>query len=113
VRELGAGVLSQPPARVGTVDVEVAQDRGLEATAGRQRGAGVGADLVLGGELGRAVGVDRHRGRVLRDGHRGDVAVGGAGGRVDQALHLVHYCNIIEAPWLVNGGHGASFRHHK
>ena len=21
-------------------------------------------------------------------------------------------CNIIEAPWLVNGGHGASFRHH-
>eukprot|EP01047_Picozoa_sp_COSAG01_P066028 COSAG01_NODE_9034_length_2575_cov_3.615105_3_plen_311_part_00 len=23
------------------------------------------------------------------------------------------YCNIIEAPWLVNGGHGASLRHHK
>jgi hypothetical protein len=23
-----------------------------------------------------------------------------------------HYCNIIEAPWLVNGGHGASLRHH-
>eukprot|EP01047_Picozoa_sp_COSAG01_P010639 COSAG01_NODE_455_length_16792_cov_112.440424_7_plen_154_part_00 len=22
------------------------------------------------------------------------------------------YCNMIEAPWLVNGGHGASFRHH-
>jgi hypothetical protein len=22
-----------------------------------------------------------------------------------------HYCNIIEAPWLVNGGHGASLRH--
>jgi hypothetical protein len=22
------------------------------------------------------------------------------------------YCNIIEAPWLVNGGHGASLRHH-
>eukprot|EP01047_Picozoa_sp_COSAG01_P032113 COSAG01_NODE_2307_length_7944_cov_31.370045_1_plen_162_part_00 len=24
----------------------------------------------------------------------------------------VHLCNIIEAPWLVNGGHGASLRHH-
>eukprot|EP01047_Picozoa_sp_COSAG01_P010710 COSAG01_NODE_458_length_16743_cov_124.609208_17_plen_119_part_00 len=24
-----------------------------------------------------------------------------------------HYCNLIEAPWLVNGGHGASLRHHK
>jgi hypothetical protein len=24
----------------------------------------------------------------------------------------VKYCNIIEAPWLVNGGHGASLRHH-
>jgi hypothetical protein len=24
-----------------------------------------------------------------------------------------HYCNVIEAPWLVNGGHGASLnRHH-
>jgi hypothetical protein len=23
-----------------------------------------------------------------------------------------HECNIIEAPWLVNGGHGASLRHH-
>jgi hypothetical protein len=23
-----------------------------------------------------------------------------------------HYCNMIEAPWLVNGGHGASLRHH-
>jgi hypothetical protein len=22
-------------------------------------------------------------------------------------------CNIIEAPWLVHGGHGASLRHHK
>eukprot|EP01047_Picozoa_sp_COSAG01_P018673 COSAG01_NODE_1017_length_12107_cov_114.566372_4_plen_127_part_00 len=22
------------------------------------------------------------------------------------------YCNMIEAPWLVNGGHGASLRHH-
>eukprot|EP01047_Picozoa_sp_COSAG01_P008056 COSAG01_NODE_312_length_19063_cov_207.879825_19_plen_137_part_00 len=22
------------------------------------------------------------------------------------------YCNISEAPWLVNGGHGASLRHH-
>jgi hypothetical protein len=21
-------------------------------------------------------------------------------------------CNVIEAPWLVNGGHGASLRHH-
>ena len=25
----------------------------------------------------------------------------------------VNYCNVIEAPWLVNGGHGASLRHHK
>jgi hypothetical protein len=25
----------------------------------------------------------------------------------------VHYCHIIEAPWLVNGGHSASLRHHK
>jgi hypothetical protein len=24
-----------------------------------------------------------------------------------------HYCNIIETPWLVNGGHGASLRHHR
>jgi hypothetical protein len=23
-----------------------------------------------------------------------------------------HYCNVIEAPWLVNSGHGASLRHH-
>jgi hypothetical protein len=23
-----------------------------------------------------------------------------------------HYCNIIEAPWLANGGHRASFNHH-
>jgi hypothetical protein len=23
-----------------------------------------------------------------------------------------HYCNIIEAPWLANGRHRASFRHH-
>jgi hypothetical protein len=22
-------------------------------------------------------------------------------------------CNMIESPWLVNGGHGASLRHHK
>jgi hypothetical protein len=22
------------------------------------------------------------------------------------------YCNVIEAPWLVNSGHGASLRHH-
>jgi hypothetical protein len=21
-------------------------------------------------------------------------------------------CNVIKAPWLVNGGHGASLRHH-
>jgi hypothetical protein len=27
-------------------------------------------------------------------------------------LHSTPYCNIIEAPWLVNGGHGASLRHH-
>jgi hypothetical protein len=26
---------------------------------------------------------------------------------------LPHYCHIIEAPWLVNGGHSASLRHHK
>jgi hypothetical protein len=25
---------------------------------------------------------------------------------------LLDYCNIIEAPWLVSGGHGASLRHH-
>jgi hypothetical protein len=24
-----------------------------------------------------------------------------------------HHCNIIGAPWRVNGGHGASYRHHK
>eukprot|EP01047_Picozoa_sp_COSAG01_P012437 COSAG01_NODE_561_length_15460_cov_95.444307_9_plen_183_part_00 len=24
--------------------------------------------------------------------------------------HLHHYCDIIEAPWLVHGGHGASLR---
>eukprot|EP01047_Picozoa_sp_COSAG01_P058769 COSAG01_NODE_6966_length_3413_cov_7.056427_4_plen_129_part_00 len=24
----------------------------------------------------------------------------------------VNYCNAIEAAWLVNGGHGASLRHH-
>jgi hypothetical protein len=23
------------------------------------------------------------------------------------------HCNMIEAPWLVNGGHGASLRHHR
>jgi hypothetical protein len=28
------------------------------------------------------------------------------------SLALQHYCNIIEASWLVNGGHGASLRHH-
>jgi hypothetical protein len=39
--------------------------------------------------------------RVGRSGHQ----------LVEQALHLhpaSHYCNVIEAPWLVNGGHGAS-----
>eukprot|EP01047_Picozoa_sp_COSAG01_P015519 COSAG01_NODE_778_length_13681_cov_15.265130_3_plen_97_part_00 len=29
-----------------------------------------------------------------------------------QISSQAHYCNIIEAPWLVNGGHGASLRHH-
>jgi hypothetical protein len=24
----------------------------------------------------------------------------------------MHYCNSIEAPWLVHGGHSASLRHH-
>eukprot|EP01047_Picozoa_sp_COSAG01_P030254 COSAG01_NODE_2105_length_8423_cov_6.483409_7_plen_105_part_00 len=30
-----------------------------------------------------------------------------------QAAAAAAHCNIIEAPWLVNGGHGASLRHHK
>jgi hypothetical protein len=35
---------------------------------------------------------------------------GGSGVRVQ----IAHHCNIIEAPWLVNGGHGASLnRRHK
>eukprot|EP01047_Picozoa_sp_COSAG01_P077420 COSAG01_NODE_13938_length_1507_cov_1.336627_2_plen_178_part_00 len=32
----------------------------------------------------------------------------GAGAQI-----MGHYCNVIEAPWLVNGRHGASLRHHK
>jgi hypothetical protein len=31
---------------------------------------------------------------------------------VDSLAARVLRCNIIEAPWLVNGGHGASLRHH-
>jgi hypothetical protein len=27
--------------------------------------------------------------------------------------HERHHCNVIEAPWLVNGGHGASLRQHQ
>jgi hypothetical protein len=27
--------------------------------------------------------------------------------------HQTEECNLIEAPCLVNGGHGASLRHHK
>jgi hypothetical protein len=34
---------------------------------------------------------------------------GGSGVRVQ----IAHHCNIIEAPWLVNGAHGASLRRHK
>eukprot|EP01047_Picozoa_sp_COSAG01_P030250 COSAG01_NODE_2105_length_8423_cov_6.483409_3_plen_297_part_00 len=30
-----------------------------------------------------------------------------------RARLLRRYCNVIEAPWLVNGGHGASLRPHK
>ena len=29
-----------------------------------------------------------------------------------RVIIIQHYCNLIEAPWLVNGGHGASLRHH-
>jgi hypothetical protein len=29
-----------------------------------------------------------------------------------EAIDRSHYCNVIEAPWLVNGGHGASLRCH-
>jgi hypothetical protein len=37
----------------------------------------------------------------------------GGGARVwrrhlDLLTRVRHYCNVIEAPWLVNGGHGAS-----
>jgi hypothetical protein len=49
------------------------------------------------------------------------VAAVGAGGvqlggpharRGRRAVDLHQLCNMIEAPWLVNGGHGASVRHH-
>jgi hypothetical protein len=36
--------------------------------------------------------------------------LGFAGGAGAGGPH--HYCNSVEAPWLVNGGHGASLRHH-
>eukprot|EP01047_Picozoa_sp_COSAG01_P090049 COSAG01_NODE_21991_length_876_cov_13.550837_1_plen_69_part_00 len=26
------------------------------------------------------------------------------------AINFHHYCNLIDAPWLVNGGHGASLK---
>jgi hypothetical protein len=32
---------------------------------------------------------------------------------MEQATGWLTHCNSIEAPWLANGGHGASFRHHK
>jgi hypothetical protein len=35
---------------------------------------------------------------------------GAAAGRAAGARTAL-YCNVIEAPWLVNGGHGASLRH--
>jgi hypothetical protein len=28
-------------------------------------------------------------------------------------LQITHHGNVVEAPWLVNGGHGASFRHRR
>eukprot|EP01047_Picozoa_sp_COSAG01_P042808 COSAG01_NODE_3761_length_5722_cov_2.962298_7_plen_54_part_00 len=31
----------------------------------------------------------------------------GLAAHLDLAFDKVHYCNLIEAPWLVNGGHGA------
>ena len=52
---------------------------------------------------------------VVREGEAGDafyVVLRGAPRR----RGLLYYwpsCNIIEAPWSVNGGHGASLRHHK
>jgi hypothetical protein len=51
-----------------------------------------------------------HLQHALRDGAgaAGHVGRAGPGGRAARC----HYCNSFEAPWLVNGGHGASLRHH-
>eukprot|EP01047_Picozoa_sp_COSAG01_P001358 COSAG01_NODE_30_length_36127_cov_41.433234_32_plen_174_part_00 len=37
----------------------------------------------------------------------------GSPSSVAWADEMVADCNVIEAPWLVNGGHGASLRHHQ
>jgi hypothetical protein len=35
------------------------------------------------------------------------------GGRINDGIVPDSLCGyVIEAPWLVNGGHGASLRHH-
>jgi hypothetical protein len=51
-----------------------------------------------------------HMGRQLWGGKASRLRHREQVGRVLDVGH--HYCNIIEAPWLVNGGHGASLRHH-
>jgi hypothetical protein len=40
------------------------------------------------------------------------LSVAGAQRRLPSHRRLCGACNIIEAPWLVNGGRGASLRHH-
>jgi hypothetical protein len=53
---------------------------------------------LVGGEL-----VDDAPERVGgEEGHR----------RAHHRRKSCHDCNVIEAPWLVNGGHGATLRHH-
>jgi hypothetical protein len=54
-----------------------------------------------------AVAAGRRAGRTARcDGGSGDGPAGGA------RVQACSRGNMVGAPWLVNGGHGASLRHH-
>jgi hypothetical protein len=54
-------------------------------------------------------GPEKARMDILADFFRGGFDGSGADNFFGACVPPRYYCNIIEAPWLVNGGHGASF----
>ena len=105
--------LSAAALRVGAGDVEVTQGH-----VGKVPGRGGIAQDPLGHQLGSAVGVDRHRGRVFRDRHRCRHAVDRRGRGKDEAAHPAGHAGLdqraaragVVAVVFERVGHG--FRHH-